>query len=143
LKNFENFPQITQMTQISDQDQRDPRTYAVIGAAIEVHRVLGTGFLEAEYHEALTHEFTLRGIPLRCQVELPVRYKTTTLDTIHRADFVCFDSVIVELKALSNTGGTEETQVINYLKATGDEIGLLLNFGNKSLEYQRFVSSPS
>ena len=120
---------------------RDPRTHAIIGAAMEVHRVLGPGFLEAVYQDALAVELTVRNIPFRREVELPVRYKGVALQAHYHADFICYDEVIVELKALARISGAEEAQIINYLKATGLRIGLILNFGAPSLQYPRFVNS--
>lgn len=121
-------------------EPRDPETYAIIGAAFEVHRVLGSGFLEAVYQDALQIEFGIRGIPYDREVQLPVVYKEVQLPSSYRADFVCYDEVIVETKALSKVGGIEESQVLNYLRATGYRRALLLNFGAKSLETKRFVS---
>ena len=128
---------------MNNTDIRDPRTYGVIGAAMEVHRELGCGFLEAVYQEALEIELEARGVPFRRQVELPVRYKGRLLNKIYVADLITHETVIVELKALARFSGTEEAQVINYLKATGMETGLLLNFGARSLEYKRFIHSKS
>jgi GxxExxY protein len=121
----------------------DPRTYSIIGAAMEVHRQLGCGFLEPVYQEALAIEFNKRHIPFVREVKLPLEYKGQPLETKYCADFICFNSVVVELKALARTSGTEEAQLINYLKATGNEVGLLINFGARSLEHRRFVLSKS
>ena len=108
---------------------------------MEVHRELGCGFLEPVYQEALALEFLARDIPHRREVELPISYKSRRLNATYRADFIHFDTVVVELKALKTLSGIEEAQIINYLKATGLETGLLLNFGARSLEYERFVHS--
>lgn len=123
--------------------ETDPRTYAIIGAAMEVHTQLGCGFLEPVYQESPAIEFTNRKIPFLREVRLPIRYKGQLLVTSYCPDFICFESIVVELKALTRMSGTEEAQVINYLKATGYEIGLLLNFGTRSLEHRRFVFSKS
>lgn len=106
---------------------------------MEVHRQLGCGFLEAVYQEALAVEMGHRHIPFRQQVEIPVRYRNVRLACAYRADFVCFDSVIVEIKALRALGGVEQAQIINYLRAAGARTGLLLNFGAPRLAWRRLV----
>jgi GxxExxY protein len=121
--------------------ENDPRTYAIIGAAMEVHRTLGCGFFEPVYQEALAIEFAKRKIPFRKEIKFPVFYKDVRLETVYKPDFICFDGIVVELKALARVGGVEEAQVINYLKTCEHEIGLLLNFGTRSLEYRRFAFS--
>ena len=123
--------------------ERDARTHAIIGAALEVHRLLGSGFLEAVYQEALGQELSLRNIPFRMQCEIPVFYKGEKLAVAYRADFICFDSVILELKAIRQVTVIEEAQVLNYLKASGLRIALLLNFGAPSLQQKRFVLDPN
>lgn len=117
----------------------DEQTFEIIGAAMAVHRELGHGFLEAVYQEALAIEFTDRGIPFAREVELPILFRAQRLNTGYRADFLCFDDIIVELKALDKLATREEAQVINYLKASGKARGLLLNFGGRSLEQKRLV----
>jgi GxxExxY protein len=123
--------------------QRDPRTYEIIGAAMEVHRQLGCGFLEPVYQGALAVELANRSIPFQAQQEFPIIYKGNRLDAYYKPDFICFDEVVVELKALGRLSSVEESQVINYLKITGFEIGLLINFGARSLEQRRFVLTKS
>jgi GxxExxY protein len=122
-------------------DHRDEQTYAIIGAAMEVHRELGPGFLEAVYQDALAIELELRGIPFERERLLPVHYKGRLLPSFYRADFICFGEVIVELKALDALAGIQEAQTINYLKATGLKRALLINFGAVSLQHKRLVRS--
>ena len=118
---------------------KDERTYKIIGCAMEVHKGLGCGFLEAVYQEALGREFLNQGIPFESQSVIEIFYKGQALDKKYQPDFVCYDQVIVEIKAISNLSGIEEAQLINYLKATGLKVGLLINFGSKSLDYKRLV----
>ena len=120
-------------------DKRDKETYAIIGASMEVHRRLGCGFLEAVYQNALEKEFQYLNISYKRELRLPVFYRGQKLDNYYQVDFVCFNSTIVELKALQKLSGTEESQVINYLKASEFQKGLLINFGTQSLQYKRFI----
>ncbi len=120
-------------------DYNDKETYAIIGAAMRVHRELGHGFLEAVYQEALEEEFIIQGIPYVREKELSLSYRGKPMKTYYKADFICFTSVIVELKAIAMLSGNEEAQVINYLKASGFNRALLINFGGVSLEYKRLV----
>lgn len=122
---------------------RDPQTYAIIGAAMEVHRHLGAGFLEAVYQEALRREFAARAVPFQSDVPLRICYKGLELGARYRADLVCYGEVIVELKAVTYPVAHAEAQVLNYLKASGLPRGLMLNFGTPSLEYRRFVFTPT
>ena len=120
-------------------DAPDLETYAIIGAAMEVHRQLGPGFLEAAYREALKLEFSYRGIPFRAEVPLQIFYKGTPLRTRYKADFICYDKVLVEVKAMRNLTAVDLAQVLNYLKASELHRALLLNFGSPALEYRRFA----
>ncbi|MGQ0702912.1 MAG: GxxExxY protein [Gemmatimonadales bacterium] len=127
------------MTQIMGYKPRDPETYAVIGAAIEVHRILGPGFLERVYRAALGVEFQRLRVPCSREVTLPVIYRSVVLPVRYRVDFICYGSVLVELKAVTRLSSIEECQLLNYLKASRLSRGLLLNFGGRSLECRRFV----
>jgi len=104
-----------------------------------VRRELGHGFLEAVYQEALAVELGALNIPFKREFPIPIQYKGQKLNTHYRADFVCFESIIVELTALAALSGTEESQILHYLKAAGFGKALLLNFGKPRLEYRRFV----
>jgi GxxExxY protein len=116
-------------------------TYSIIGAAMETHKFLGCGFLEPVYQEALAIEFALQNIPFAREVILPIYYKGRLLQKTYIADFICYDKIIVELKALSGLTGEHQAQVLNYLKATKYKLGLLINFGKKSLDYKRLIST--
>jgi len=120
---------------------KDDKTYKIIGACMEVHKQLGCGFLEAVYQEALEQEFITQGIPYEREKQLPVFYKGKKLNTFYRVDFFCYQEIPVELKAIPALSGTEESQIINYLKASEAPVGLLANFGSPSLEYKRFAKS--
>ncbi len=116
--------------------------YAVVGAAIEVHRELGAGFLEAVYQEAMERELACRKIAFESQRELVIHYKGQPLGKGYVCDLLCFDNVLVELKAMDRLTGREEAQVINYLKSSGLSIGVLINFGSHGkLEWRRLVKS--
>jgi GxxExxY protein len=119
----------------------DPRTYAIIGAALEVHRVLGAGFLELFYKDALALEFTARGIPFVAEVPCQIEYKGRPLRGHYRMDFVCFEGIVLEVKARTATGPADHAQVISYLASSKLPIGLLLNFGGQHLEHKRFARS--
>ena len=126
----------------TDFKEKDQESYQVIGAAMEVHRELRHGFLEAVYQDALAVEFATRGILFEREKLLHVRYKGGVLPSFYKADFVCFGTLLVECKALSKLSGAETAQVLNYLRITGLPKALLLNFGTPSLEYKRHVFSP-
>ena len=114
--------------------------YAIVGAAMEVHRVLKCGFLESVYQEALEIEMDRCGIPYERQKPLRLVYKGRELKEEFFADLVCYGQIIVELKVIAQLSGTEQAQVINYLKATGLRVGVLINFGLPSLEWKRYIN---
>ena len=114
-------------------------SYNIIGACMAVHRELGHGFLEHVYQEALALEFKEQNIPFIREEKLDIYYKEHTLEQYYIADFVCYDKVIVELKAVQSLDSLHLAQVLNYLKATDMHLGLLVNFGVSSLETRRVV----
>jgi len=116
-------------------------THSILGACFEVYNELGCGFLEQVYQEGLELEFHARGYPFEAQKILHVSYKGRVLAKTYVADFVCFDRVIVEVKAVSRLLGEHRAQILNYLHATTLDVGMLVNFGHyPKLEYERFVS---
>ena len=112
-------------------------SFHLVGAAIEVHKEIGCGFTEPVYQEAFEEELRLRGIPFEREKVINVTYKGKVLSKSFRPDFVCYDKIIVELKAVSDFTDEHISQVYNYLKASGFELGLLINFGTTSLKYKR------
>ena len=121
----------------------EEETYLIIGAAMAVHRELGHGFLEAVYQEALENEFILRQIPYKREEPITIYYKGTPLNKYYTADFICYDKIIIELKALSAFKNEHQAQVLNYLTATGLNLGLLINFGKSSLDHKRIINEKS
>ena len=114
--------------------------YWIVGTAIEVHRELGPGFLEAVYQEALEIELAERGIPFESQKPLKIKYKSRPLKKEYVADLVCYDKIVVELKAMDKLSSREAAQVLNYLKATGLHVGLIFNFGSEGvLKWERRI----
>jgi GxxExxY protein len=113
--------------------------YAIVGAAMEVHREKGCGFAEPVYQECLELEFADRNIPAEAQKEMKIFYKGRPLKKTYLADFVVFGKIIVEFKAMNRLTSREESQVINYLKSSGLEVAVLINFGSQSLEWKRIV----
>lgn len=119
--------------------KHDEKTYKIIGACMSVHRELGCGFFEAVYKEALEIEFQLSGIQYQPEQKLDIIYKEYLLNKNYIADFICYESIIIEIKAVECLGPVHMAQVLNYLKATGFKIGLLFNFGSQSLKFQRIA----
>ncbi|GHV74312.1 hypothetical protein AGMMS49940_16140 [Spirochaetia bacterium] len=117
----------------------EKETYSIISAAMAVHNELGCGFLEAIYHEALEMEFVSRAIPYRREIQIAVYYKGEKLSKYYIADFVCYEKIVLELKAISKLIAEHQAQTMNYLKATNLRLGLLLNFGNTKLEHKRII----
>lgn len=115
-------------------------SYKIIGACMEVHKKLGAGFLESVYSEALEKEFINEGIPYEREKKLHIYYDDKPLKKYFKADFVCYDSIIIELKASKFLSEVDHRQTINNVKATQVKLGLLINFGSPSLTYKRIVN---
>ena len=123
--------------------EKDELTGKIINACMEVHNELGNGFLEPVYQEALEEEFKIQGIPYVREKLLPVMYKGKQLKKEYYADFVCYDDIIVELKSVSVLSKPHKAQVLNYLNAANKEIGLLINFGETKLKWERLTKFKS
>jgi GxxExxY protein len=118
----------------------EQESYQIIGACLAVYNELGPGFLEAVYQEALAIELKNRNIPHVCEKALQLYYKNVQLYKRYSVDFICYENIILELKALSKITTEHESQLLNYLKATYLKLGLLINFGEKSLKYKRLIN---
>ena len=115
----------------------EEETGKILKACFEVHKELGNGFLEAVYQEALELEFKNQNIPYERENLLPITYKGKLLEKEYYADFICYGKIVVELKAVAALTSSHKAQVINYLKASSNEIGLLIYFGTNSLKWER------
>jgi GxxExxY protein len=116
-------------------------SFKIIGACMEVHKKLGLGFMESVYSEALEIEFKNAGIPYKKEKKLPVLYDDKPLNKYFRADFVCYDSIILELKATKFLIEADYKQILNNIKATNFILGIVINFGDPSLKYRRVINS--
>ena len=114
----------------------DQELYGIIGAAMEVQNELGMGFLELVYHDALNVELELRGIPYETEKPIAITYKGQPLERSYKADLVCYGNIVVELKSVEKLKAEHTAQLLNYLKATGMPMGILINFGEKPLRYK-------
>ncbi|HCO20741.1 MAG: GxxExxY protein [Cloacibacterium normanense] len=115
-------------------------SYKIIGICMNIHSTLGNGFLEAVYCEVLEKEFIKNNIPYQREVKLDLFFNGEKLDKKYKADFICFDNIILEIKAVSFIHENFTKQTLNYLKATDKKLGLLINFGEKSLKYKRIIN---
>ena len=115
--------------------------YQIVGAAMEVSNQMGCGFLEAVYQEALGIELDERRIPHVPQKRIVISYKGRALNKEYIADFLCHDQIVVEIKAVKSITGIEESQILNYLKATNLPLGLIVNFGAPQLEWKRYANT--
>lgn len=114
--------------------------YAIVGAAMDVYNELGPGFLENVYQEALQIELQSRKVPSKASQEIHIKFKGKELKKFYIADFICYEKIIVEIKAMDKLALRDEGQIINYLKATGLKVGVLMNFGHyPGLEWKRLV----
>ena len=118
-------------------------THDIIGAAMAVHRYLGCGFTEKVYQDALEQELLTCGIPFEREKDIYATYRNVQLKTPFVPDFICYNKVIVELKAVKELDDMHRSQAINYAKIAGYKVALLINFGNTSLEFERFAASAS
>lgn len=119
----------------------EDETYKILGACIQVHKNLGNGFSESVYREALAKELLKSEIPFEQEKKLPVFYEGTQLDSHFVADFVCFDTIILDIKSLGVVPQTLKQQVLKFLKSTNLEIGYLVNFGEKNLTWKRYINT--
>lgn len=136
---METHPLLTNRKPYLDDLLYKNEVFAIIGATIEVHNTLGNGFLEPVYQEALEYELYSRNIPYKSQVDIHINYKTHPLLKTYRADFFAYEKIIIEIKACDHLASIDEAQILNYLKATKNKLGILINFGASKLEWKRII----